>query len=97
MASLALKTLLYVSKATFSPDTADAEIEKLCAMRKPQSEKSDVTGALVVSGDHLAEILEGSASFIDSAAQTLHMHTHHAEVRIRQPGSRSEIECASAS
>lgn len=75
-----LTSLLYVSTSTLPEDTADMEIEKIIDSAQRNNEALNLTGALLYTGNHFAQVLEGSAADIDELLYTVLQDPRHGDI-----------------
>jgi hypothetical protein len=77
-ATFAMKRIVYVSRSTLPSLSADAEVRSLVESARSKNATLGITGALIFTGDHFAQIIEGPDAQIDGLmAQVLHDPRHH--------------------
>jgi hypothetical protein len=60
-----LRSLIYVSRSRFDGQKASAEVDRIVAASNRHNPAMDVTGAIVFTGTHFAQTLEGSADALE--------------------------------
>jgi hypothetical protein len=73
-----LISLLYVSKATQPPEPVEAIVEVALS----RNAALDVTGALLFTGSHFAQVLEGPAEGVDELMVSILRDTRHRDVDV---------------
>lgn len=86
----ALLSLLYVSRSMLPPERAATEIDRIVAGSRARNPDLDITGALLFTGEHFAQVLEGPVVAVDRLMAIVARDTRHAEIRIvaREPIAR---------
>lgn len=79
---MTLQSLLYVSKSLLPAETADEAVEQIAAAATVANSRTQLTGALVFTGSHFAQILEGDGAEIDRLMAVIQRDTRHRELRI---------------
>jgi len=73
-----MKRIVYVSRSTIPSLSADAEVGALVEKARSRNAELGITGALIFTGDHFAQIVEGPGAEIDTLmARILHDPRHH--------------------
>ncbi|HWH18609.1 MAG TPA: BLUF domain-containing protein [Allosphingosinicella sp.] len=79
---LPVSSLLYVSVGLLRPEEQKSEIDDIVGVARSRNEELGVTGALVYTGEHFAQVLEGSASAVDELMTSICRDPRHAKVDI---------------
>jgi hypothetical protein len=72
-----MKSILYVSKAQLGGGDAAAELERLVGAARDRNFKVGVTGMLVFTGDHFAQVLEGPAAAVELIMASIRRDGRH--------------------
>jgi hypothetical protein len=75
-------TLLYVSRKTFAREIDEVIIGEIIAVALSRNAALNVTGALVATSDHFAQILEGPAPAITELMDSIHRDSRHKDVTV---------------
>lgn len=81
---MGLKCLLYVSRAVLPPSGGDEEVARIVARSRARNQALQVTGALVFTNDHFAQILEGPPESVDLLFAAIEADRRHAALRCYQ-------------
>jgi hypothetical protein len=76
-----LISLLYVSKAIPAPD-ADDRVQAIVDVSIPRNASLDVTGALVFTGPHFAQVLEGPEEAVEELMVSIRRDARHRDVDV---------------
>lgn len=82
--------LFYVSHA--SQPYEDAAIQDILQSSRRNNRRSDVTGCLLFSGLHFAQVLEGSEAVVVQLARRIARDPRHANVMVLRESHRPERE-----
>lgn len=90
-------SLLYVSRSTLSEQAAPTAIEDIVATSRIRNSALDVTGAMLFTGEHFAQVLEGPASAVEQVMDKVARDPRHdsivivarEQIRVRRFGSWS--------
>lgn len=74
--------LLYVSKSMLPAATADEAVRQISAASVLANSRTGLTGALVFTGNHFAQILEGDSAEINKLMAVIQQDGRHTELRI---------------
>jgi hypothetical protein len=74
--------VLYVSRATLTPDNGRAEVARILEVARVRNMALGVTGALISVEGRFAQLLEGSADAVNQLMVAILRDTRHADVRI---------------
>lgn len=87
---MAYHSLLFVSKSLLPAANADAMVQQIVAASVAANGQAGLTGALIFTGSHFAQILEGGRAEIDRLMAVIRQDTRHSELRIfdRQSSAR---------
>jgi hypothetical protein len=79
--------LLYVSRSTLVEKQADLEVAAIVARSVTRNLKKGITGALMFTGTHFAQALEGEDDEVDALMHDIYNDKRHDMVRVvdRQP------------
>ena len=72
-----LRSLIYVSRSRMKADEATAGVERIVAASSRHNPSIDVTGALVFTGSHFSQILEGSADALEILMAKIAVDVRH--------------------
>ena len=75
-------SLLYVSKTLLELPAAEAEVAKIVEVANSRNGKLGVTGALVSSGSHFAQVLEGDQQAGEELMRSINDGARHMRIRI---------------
>jgi hypothetical protein len=75
---MTLASLLYVSRSTIAPESAQAAVSEIVAASLVRNPLLGLTGALLFTGTHFAQVLEGGADSIDTLLDCLRVDPRHA-------------------
>jgi hypothetical protein len=76
-----LKSLLYVS-ARASASEGDAEIAVIAAVARSRNALAAITGALIATDQHFAQILEGPPDTVDAIMASIRRDPRHSDVTV---------------
>jgi hypothetical protein len=93
MTDRAMISKLYVSTRTF-PDEGTAEIDDILAVSRSRNPSLNVTGALIATPTHYAQMLEGSATAIEELLASITRDGRHADLRFAQLIQRQHRDLA---
>lgn len=85
---------MYVSRATIARQDADKVIDAIACVSRPRNATLDVTGALILSGDSFAQIIEGPAEAIAELRATISRDERHRELLTVADGAKSSRDFA---
>ena len=77
-----ITSLLYVSRSTLVLPQQAKEIEAIVEVGRSRNESLNVTGALVFTRRHFAQILEGSAAAVDELMTSIKADWRHSDVDV---------------
>ena len=75
-----LVSLLYVSTSLLDPVTAESDVLALVAECKPRNKSRGLTGALIFTGTHFAQVIEGEEEAVDTLMKTMRDDPRHADL-----------------
>lgn len=75
-----LRSLLYASNSMLNPATADQDVRKIVAAAATRNRANGITGALLFTGDHFTQILEGSPDRIEAIFRIICAHPAHTNI-----------------
>jgi len=77
-----LSSLLYISRSTILPRDAAACVTNIVAVSHARNADWGLTGALLFTGQHFAQVLEGTDEAIDTIMAALQRDARHEQIRI---------------
>jgi hypothetical protein len=77
-----LKLQLYISEYAGPPDRSESIVDSIVTCSIKRNEALSVTGGLIFTGEHFAQILEGEASHIDSLMASIERDERHRMLRV---------------
>lgn len=82
-----LFSLLYLSRSTAPPNAATGIVDEIVATARTHNPSHGLTGALLFTGEHFAQVLEGTACAIDSLMINVCKDPRHTEIVVvaREP------------
>lgn len=76
----ALFSLIYISRSRLDPAAADGAVDAIVETSIAHNEQADITGALVYSGTHFAQVLEGGEAAVRELMARIERDVRHAQV-----------------
>ena len=73
---------LYVSRATLEIGAGDTVLDEILSAARARNRTLDVTGALIFTQNHFAQLLEGPAAAIDQLMSSIERDPRHRDVKI---------------
>jgi hypothetical protein len=83
-------SLLYVSNSLLAPPRQPAEVESIVAAAVERNAALGVTGALIFTGVHFAQLLEGSKEAVDELMASIIADERHRDVEVVKVVNRRE-------
>ena len=82
-----LLALIYVSRSTVPSTVANDTVEQIVATARARNPGLGLTGALLFTGEHFAQVLEGPAASIDRLMASVAMDPRHDQLIVvaREP------------
>lgn len=77
-----LSSLLYISRSTIAPSDAEAVVGQIVATSIARNPGAGLTGALLFTGTHFAQILEGETAEIERLMKVVSCDTRHDQIMI---------------
>ena len=77
-----ITSLLYVSRSTLSLPQQANELDAIVEVGRARNASLDVTGALIFTRRHFAQILEGSAAALDELMKSIRADWRHTGVDV---------------
>lgn len=77
-----LETVLYVSRSNLEPAVAQDIVAKIVTTAQRQNRKVGITGGLIFTGKHFAQVLEGSSEAIDQLLTTIATDDRHEAMQV---------------
>lgn len=79
---MTLTSLLYISRSTIEPTDAPAVVARIVAASVVANRARDLTGALLFTGTHFAQVLEGCDSAIDTLLAIIEHDPRHDRIHV---------------
>jgi hypothetical protein len=80
-----MKSILYVSKSDLGSGDGQQEVERIVIGARGRNSANGITGMLVFTGDHFAQLLEGPAQSVDLIISSIRLDSrHHSLVEFTQ-------------
>lgn len=76
----------YVSRSTIPPASAEQEVARIVETAIACNAPLDVTGALLFTGVHFAQVLEGPREAVDELMRRITADPRHRDLRVTQSG-----------
>lgn len=74
-----MQSLLYVSRSVIPQQEAGVRVSELAAQAAESNAASKITGALIFSGEHFAQILEGDSTSLNQLMASISRDPRHVE------------------
>ena len=87
---MGLSSLLYVSNSTIPSSDADVVSQQIVATAVARNPELGLTGALLFTGEHFAQVLEGELDAIDLLMEAITRDSRHNQVRFVECGPLPE-------
>jgi hypothetical protein len=75
-----LSSWLYVSTSRLTPEEAMLEVDRIVAVSRPRNRDLDVTGALLFTGTHFVQLLEGPPDSVAELQESIFRDARHEQV-----------------
>ena len=75
-----LRQLFYVSRP--APSCSAATIQEILQISRRNNRRLDITGCLLYSGTHFAQVLEGRSDVVEALASRIGADARHHDVRV---------------
>lgn len=84
---MALQSLLYFSESRIEPSNAQGEVERILRVAHDRNPSAGVTGALIFTGTHFAQLIEGEGTQVTRLMTSIANDHRHTLVKIvmREP------------
>jgi hypothetical protein len=84
---MALESLLYVSESKIAPSEAENTLGRILATAHAANPEVGITGALLFTGKHFAQVLEGETAAVDETIASITRDPRHGQLSIvaREP------------
>ena len=88
-----LQTLLYVSRSRLDPAVASAEVERIVATSRHNNPARRLTGGLIFTENHFAQVIEGDSDTLDGLLASLARDPRHEQLTVveRRPIARRQF------
>jgi hypothetical protein len=73
-------SFLYVSKSTLPAAMAEAAVQSIVRFSQLANAENDITGALIFTGTHFAQIVEGQVADVDRLVSALARDSRHEDM-----------------
>src|SRR5689334_17743865 len=83
---MAIHALLYASRALVTAEVAEAAVADIVRFSRGRNGALDVTGALLFSGGHFAQWLEGSRESVEELMRSIVRDPRHTDIAILEAG-----------
>lgn len=89
-----LATLLYVSRSNLSAAAMEPQLPDLLSSARSRNAALDTTGALVFTGDHFVQVLEGPIVALEALMTSISSDLRHREMEVvlREPIATRQFE-----
>jgi hypothetical protein len=77
-----VETLLYISRSNLPEASGLADVKGIVQLAQSRNQSLGITGAIVYSGPHFAQILEGRIASLASLMQSIKSDVRHRDVTI---------------
>ena len=74
---MTIVSVLYVSTSTLSGEDADRQVDEIVSIAQRRNPLADLTGALLFTGSHFAQVLEGHGDDIDEMLASIRRDPRH--------------------
>jgi hypothetical protein len=85
---MSIHFLLYVSRSLLRLPEEAGEVDRIAAVARRENERLAVTGALVFTRAHFAQVLEGEKDAVDTLMQRIRADSRHESVTVVSQGGR---------
>jgi len=75
-----MKAILYVSRSVMHGPHAEQDVRRLAEAARERNRALRVTGALIFTGDHFAQYLEGPAAAVDAVMASIMRDARHRSI-----------------
>lgn len=83
---MSLTSLLYVSRSNIRPDQAEATVAEIVSKSCDRNPTLAITGALLFTGTHFVQVLEGSAAVLDPLLVMICSDPRHTQLIVSERG-----------
>lgn len=80
--AMALESLLYISESKIEQRNAESELNRILATAHAFNPTVGITGALVFTGTHFAQVIEGEEAVVSDLIASITRDPRHAQVNI---------------
>ena len=78
------KSLLYVSKSLIAPERKAEAMRDIVLVAQSRNTSLGITGALIATDSHFAQLLEGTPEAIDEVMASISLDPRHTDVQVIQ-------------
>lgn len=79
---MALESLLYISESKITPSNAQLEVGRILATAHAFNRSVGITGALIFTGTHFAQLIEGDQAAVGVLIDSITRDTRHTHVDV---------------
>ena len=79
---MAMESLLYISESKIKPRKAKSELYRIIATARAFNPTVGITGALIYTGTHFAQVIEGDETAINELIAKIARDSRHGEISI---------------
>ena len=83
-----MESLLYISRSNLPGEQGAAEVDRIVQLAQARNRELEITGALLFSGAHFAQIIEGPATALNGLMNKIAADVRHKDLVMLQ---RSQI------
>ncbi len=76
-----MQSLLYISRSTILPGDVEDELNRIIATAVARNSACGLTGALLFTGRHFAQVIEGDSASIDRLMAKISIDPRHDKIR----------------
>ena len=77
---MTLISFLYVSTSALNADNAEREVDQIVSVSQQRNPFAELTGALLFTGSHFAQVIEGHEDDVDEMLATITRDPRHREI-----------------
>lgn len=77
-----MRHFIYVSRSLLPSKSAAEELGRIVELARERNVASDITGSLIFSGDHFAQLLEGAPEGLEPITKSILADSRHADITV---------------
>ena len=77
---MTIVSVLYVSTSTLSDEDADRQVSEIVSIAQRRNILAELTGALLFTGSHFAQVLEGHPDDVDETLSSIRRDPRHRQL-----------------